>query len=119
MSFYQRNTILHNEKDDWTYLDPVKLLINPEEHMPLWKEVFDLAEDFDFDVLKSYHAKNLQLIETEFGKSYEQIRQGDYVTDISNYCENFIKVFKRAKEENPLVFLKHGLKDGQGSAPGL
>lgn len=108
ISFYQQNTIVHNVKNDWTYLDPVELFKNPEEQMPRWKEVFDLAEDFDLELLKSYHARNLQLIETEFGKSYEQIRQGDYLTDISNYCENFIKVFKRAREENPLVFLRHG-----------
>lgn len=91
---YEHLATINSGQGDWLYLNPLDLLINPEQHMPKWKEVFDLDEDFNFNVLKSYHKTNLDLIEKKFGKSYEDISQGDYVSDIANYCENLRSIFK-------------------------
>ena len=80
--------------DNWIYLNPYKLLIEPEKEMSQWRSAFDLTQDFDFDLLRSYHNANLTLIQQEFGQSFEELLQGDYVTEVTNYCENMRNVFK-------------------------
>lgn len=81
--------------NDWVYLNPAELFKNPEAEMPKWKETLDLQNDFDFSELRAYHQRNLDLIHREFGKSFDEIANGDYINDTIEYCTKYLHFYPR------------------------
>ena len=84
-----------NRFDDWIYLNSCELMHNPEKEMPVWKEKLDLANDFNFDELKAYYQRNVDLIQREYGKSFEEIASGNFIQDMIDYCERYTIFYKK------------------------
>lgn len=55
------------------YLNVYKFLSNPENEMPDWINTFNLSGPLDIDSIKTYHQKNIQLIESTMDLDFKEI----------------------------------------------
>lgn len=80
----------------WVYMNPLSLFEDPDRHMQHWQKMFDLTDPLDADVLRAYHSKNLELIASTFGHSYEHIKSNisDYRQFLIDFCQDRMVVLK-------------------------
>ena len=63
------------QKPDWTYLNVYDLMTKPEEVIEEWKEKLDLANVFDINRIKQYHANNVKMLYDQYNLTPEQLKE--------------------------------------------
>lgn len=79
----------------WTYINVRDMLLDPNSAMSEWKQTFDLQNDLDSEKISEYHSMNCKLIETEIGISYDELRNGDYESILSEYISSLLTAINK------------------------
>lgn len=94
LDLYEIEAPINSGNGNWSYVNPYSLLSNPEAHMSEWKELFDLNDSLNVEVLKKYKEDNDNLIKQTFGKEYNEIKNSNYVEMLHKHCQQYLLVFK-------------------------